>query len=192
VYYTANHTYVGGYYGACSEVAMMREIHRAGPIVVAFQAPSALFYYTSGVFTGPKPKSDGEEHNGLHRWEQTNHAVVAVGWGVEKDTGVKYWLIKNTWGPNWGEHGYFRIRRGTDECAIESMASTFDLILPASNAGSSLMEEEINSAFVMPGDAPAAAAADTLTVVEPIREALAPASYQWTDLDTVEPEYIYV
>jgi len=169
---------------------------------VAFQAPSALFYYTSGVFTGPKPKSDGEEHNGLHKWEQTNHAVVAVGWGVEKDTGTKYWLIKNTWGPNWGEHGYFRIRRGTDECAIESMASTFDLVLPPANAGSSLVEEEINSAFVSPAadDAHVGSrfddavnnlfATDTMTIVEPFRQSLAPASYQWTELDTVEPEYL--
>ena len=33
---------------------------------------------------------------------------------------LKYWLCANSWGPKWGEDGYFRILRGTDECKIES------------------------------------------------------------------------
>jgi len=124
-YFVKNHQYVGGFYGACNEVEMMKEIHRAGPIVVAFEAPGSLFYYSDGVFTGPSPKFEQNEV-GVNKWEQTNHAVVAVGWGV--DQGTKYWIIKNTWGSRWGQGGYFRIRRGTDECASESMASAFDVV----------------------------------------------------------------
>jgi len=127
-YYVTNHRYVGGYYGGCSELAMMKEIMAGGPIVVAFQAPSSLFYYTGGVYTGPSPKSEGQREHGINAWEQTNHAVVAVGWGVDS-SGQKYWEIKNTWGASWGENGgYFRILRGADECGIESMASTFDVV----------------------------------------------------------------
>jgi cathepsin C len=126
-YRVTNHHYVGGYYGGCSELAMMQEIQAGGPIVVAFQAPASLFYYTGGVYTGPRPKSEGERANGLNPWEQTNHAVVAVGWGVDASTNQKYWEIKNTWGSGWGEGGYFRILRGEDECGIESMASAFDV-----------------------------------------------------------------
>ena len=39
-----------------------------------------------------------------------NHAVVLVGYGVTDD-GIMYWLAKNSWGENWGEQGYMRIRR---------------------------------------------------------------------------------
>lgn len=126
-YQTSNYRYVGGYYGGCNEAAMMKEVYTGGPVVVAFEAPSELFYYDGGVFSGAKPKSEEQPHeDGVNNWEQTNHAVVAVGWGVDKDHG-KYWTIKNTWGQDWGEKGYFRIKRGTDECGMESMAVTADI-----------------------------------------------------------------
>jgi hypothetical protein len=124
--FAKNYRYVGGYYGSCTELAMMKEIQRAGPIIVALQAPSSLFYYSGGIFTGPPPKHEGRPRKGFRMWEQTNHAVVAMGWGEEN--GHRYWIIKNTWGPHWGESGYFRMQRGTDECGVESMASTFDII----------------------------------------------------------------
>jgi len=126
-YYAKHYRYVGGYYGACNELLMMKEIMRNGPVIVAFQAPSSLFYYNGGIFTGPPPKHEGKTEHGVRYWEQTNHAVVAMGWGEEN--GHKYWIIKNTWGPHWGEKGYFRIQRGTDECGVESMATTFDVVV---------------------------------------------------------------
>ena len=51
--------------------------------------------------------------------ENINHAVLAVGYGEEE--GMKYWLIKNSWGGDWGERGYVRIEKdagGMGRCAI--------------------------------------------------------------------------
>lgn len=45
------------------------------------------------------------------------HAVKIVGWGVYN--GTKYWHVANSWGKYWGENGFFRIRRGTNECNID-------------------------------------------------------------------------
>ena len=47
-------------------------------------------------------------------WQDVNHAVVAVGYGVEN--GVPYWLIKNSWGADWGDHGYFKMELGKNMC----------------------------------------------------------------------------
>lgn len=100
--YASNYYYVGGYYGGCSEVAMMKELHEKGPLVVAINAPSSLFYYSGGVYQ-PSSSDQGEQSiHGNSRWEETNHAVLLTGWGVTNQ-GLKYWRIKNSWGRDWGE-----------------------------------------------------------------------------------------
>jgi cathepsin C len=110
--------YVGGYYGACSELEMMREIYTNGPVAVSFEVTSAFQMYKGGVYVEPKESMD---HLLVNRWELTNHIVFIVGWGTTTD-GIPFWRVQNSWSENWGEQGYFRIRRGTDELAIESMA----------------------------------------------------------------------
>eukprot|EP00742_Colponemidia_sp_Colp-10_P007781 GILJ01008390.1.p1 GENE.GILJ01008390.1~~GILJ01008390.1.p1 ORF type:complete len:683 (+),score=80.19 GILJ01008390.1:295-2049(+) len=123
-----NYRYIGGYYGNCSEEAMMRELHQNGPIVGSFYSEGELSFYIGGVYHRvmmqelQPAKKDGA-------WEQTNHSVLIVGWGYDADKRWPYWIIKNTWGGHWGEHGYLRMRRGDNECGIESMAVAMDPVL---------------------------------------------------------------
>ncbi len=50
--------------------------------------------------------------------QDPNHAVVIVGWGNEN--GMDYWIGRNSWGPTWGQKGYFLIQRGVNKCGIET------------------------------------------------------------------------
>ncbi|GMH14810.1 hypothetical protein Nepgr_016651 [Nepenthes gracilis] len=69
------------------------------PVSVAIEASGrALQLYQSGVFTGKCGTA-------------LDHAVVAVGYGTED--GVDYWIVRNSWGLEWGEDGYIRIERNT-------------------------------------------------------------------------------
>merc|ERR1711865_435285 len=87
---------------------MQQEIMSNGPVEVAFFVYSDFQTYDSGVYH--RTKSSQGPLGG--------HAVRVLGWGTAQ--GMYYWLVANSWSPGWGEKGYFRIRRGTNECGIET------------------------------------------------------------------------
>lgn len=105
----------------------MLELKNHGPIVVSFEPPSDFMYYESGVYHNVDPEwlQIGQDKP---EWERVDHSVLLYGWG-ETETGEKYWNIMNSWGENWGENGSFRMRRGNDECAVESMGEAADPII---------------------------------------------------------------
>lgn len=91
------------------ESSMMAEIFHRGPISCGIAVTDELVVnYTGGVFA---------DKSGAQAIE---HDISVVGYGVDEDTGLKYWLIRNSWGTYWGEHGYFKLIRGVNNIAIES------------------------------------------------------------------------
>ena len=85
-----------------------RDIVANGPIQVAFNVYKSFMSYKSGVYS-KKP---------LELLPEGGHAVKIVGWGT--DGGVDYWTVANSWGTNWGDGGFFKIKRGENECGFES------------------------------------------------------------------------
>ncbi|KHN07963.1 Vignain [Glycine soja] len=84
------------------------------PVSVAIDAGGSDFqFYSEGVFTGDCST-------------ELNHGVAIVGYGATVD-GTSYWIVRNSWGPEWGEQGYIRMQRNISKkeglCGIAMLAS---------------------------------------------------------------------
>lgn len=93
------------------EDALTNALATIGPISVGITAKESLFAYQGGIYEETNCTADG-----------LNHGVLAVGYGSED--GQDYYIVKNSWGPFWGEAGYFRLARNKNNmCGIASLAS---------------------------------------------------------------------
>ncbi|GBL74643.1 Cathepsin L [Araneus ventricosus] len=93
------------------EEALKKAVATVGPVSVAINAKGYGFtFYKSGIYEVPKC-----DPNNL------NHAVLIVGYGSEN--GKDYWILKNSWGTSWGEHGYAKFARNKNMCGIAALAS---------------------------------------------------------------------
>jgi cathepsin C len=123
-YRASRHHYVGGYYGASDAENIQRELVMHGPAVMSFEPSEDFMYYKDGVYkSGP--------HKIHQEWEQVDHAVLLVGYGVDKNQ--EYWTMQNSWGDDWGEEGYFRMAKGIDESGCESIVVAADVVEETSN-----------------------------------------------------------
>jgi len=90
-------------FSSCIDVTPNNQLHlkeavSRGPVSIAIEADTTVFQlYSSGVIT--------DESCGT----SLDHGVLVVGYGEED--GQMYWLVKNSWGPSWGDDGYVKIAR---------------------------------------------------------------------------------
>lgn len=76
----------------------------SGPISIAVDAESWQFYNGGIIKNNCGTKLD--------------HGVLIVGYGVQKN--INYWIVKNSWGKDWGMDGYVMVERGPDDmCGID-------------------------------------------------------------------------
>lgn len=96
------------------EKAIEEVVATKGPVAVGIDASAKSFQlYGSGIYYEPQCGST---------IDKINHAVLVIGFGTETN-GEKYWLIKNSYGPTWGENGYAKIGRNvTNPCGIATYA----------------------------------------------------------------------
>lgn len=97
--------YAAEFGGVKGEFQMRAEMFARGPIACGVDVSKELLVYTGGVFEDKTNATD------------IDHAIEVAGWGVED--GKKYWIVRNSWGNYWGEHGWFRLARGINNLAIE-------------------------------------------------------------------------
>jgi cathepsin L len=91
---------------ANDQEALMDAVAFEGPIAVSVDA-SGWSSYAGGIFDGCDYSKNITQ----------NHAVQLVGYGHDYDSGKDYWIIRNSWGPRWGEGGYIRLlREKTPQC----------------------------------------------------------------------------
>ncbi|XP_006030868.1 pro-cathepsin H [Alligator sinensis] len=94
------------------ELGMMQAVGTHNPVSFAFQVTEDFMQYSKGIYSNPHCEKTPDK---------VNHAVLAVGYGVEN--GMPYWIVKNSWGTYWGMDGYFHIERGKNMCGLADCAS---------------------------------------------------------------------
>ena len=101
---------IGDYGDVRGKDNMKAEIAARGPISCFILVTQQLLDYQGGIFVSTDTHTIG------------GHIIEVAGWGKTEE-GVEYWIGRNSWGPYWGENGWFRIQMGKQNLGIEDGCS---------------------------------------------------------------------
>ena len=127
-----------------TEDNLKKMVYKHGAVVASIRFTNAtaeklINYHGKNIFDGCTSADITKNENG--------HAMAVVGYG--KQGGKSYWLIKNSWGTNWGDKGYMKLRRGVGACKI---GKTFAVIECTSSdkcpQGAKTCKKEYNTAHL--------------------------------------------
>eukprot|EP01083_Nonionella_stella_P076711 209181_1 len=108
--WTADKHYAAKAYSLRSVNAIMQDLVDFGSVTAAFTVYQDFLSYKSGVYVHKSGSALG------------GHAIKIIGYGVEN--GVQYWMCNNSWNDTWGDNGFFKIKKGVNECGIEGDVSS--------------------------------------------------------------------
>ncbi|XP_054165166.1 uncharacterized protein LOC128962790, partial [Oppia nitens] len=109
---------------------LMAAIYMYGPVTVGFHATNQFKVYESGIFEDSKCDA-----------EQIDHALVAIGYTSD------YFILKNSWGPNWGEDGFIKVSRSKINLCGISEQSYYPVL--ANDVGTDNMKDKLKEIHKM-------------------------------------------
>ena len=103
-----------------SEDDLKAAVATIGPISVAIDSNHTSFqlYNKSEIYDDPECTSE---------IDRLDHAVLVIGYGATKD-GRDYWLVKNSWGTDWGNEGYFKMARNKNNACGVATDAVYPLV----------------------------------------------------------------
>jgi len=138
LFFAKDYWHVGGFSHGSDEQSIMRELYHNGPVELGFSTSAVPeFVSRSGqsvsnstdvmniILNDRAPKEPFSTNKAVQPWVFSTHAIMGVGWGEEdvKWGMVKYWVVRNSWGRDWGDQGYSKMRRGNNDGGIETDAT---------------------------------------------------------------------
>ncbi|KAL4442010.1 hypothetical protein ABPG77_011271 [Micractinium sp. CCAP 211/92] len=106
-----------GYYTAAADATSIMTAVTTAPVVIYFYVDGSFYGYSSGVYQA----SACSATSGI------NHAMIVVGYNATAGIGSpdSYWIVRNSWGPGWGDNGYIKVQMMGDTvgaCAMYTWA----------------------------------------------------------------------
>lgn len=107
---------ITGWYTVANDVDQIKQALLEGPVCSTIDANAAFEDYTDGCLDAPGG--------------YTNHLILIVGWD-DRACGTGAWIIKNSWGPGWGQQGFGYVKWGA--CSIGSSVTALRYTPPATD-----------------------------------------------------------